>query len=180
MVFFALCAPPFQSHNIGPSQSRNIGCPWWKNKSWCRVRRLGWSQRLEIIKYSICHLFVIFLSFAIAACTCWVVIFLSFFCHVFVVFRKNRIIFWWFCRRNVAKWQTSSNQTNMQMTKNDKKNDKIIKMRAISVWLHVPSKCRGIFKVFCCVVLYAAVCVCVCATSSWLKILSVKHERGGR
>ena len=40
-----------------------------------RLRRLGWSQRLEIIKYLICHYFVMFLSFAIAACTCWVVIF---------------------------------------------------------------------------------------------------------
>ena len=63
-------------------------------------RRLGWSQTLEIIKYLIFHFFVIFLSFAIAVCTCWVVIFLSFFCHYFVMFlsffcrfSKNRIIF---------------------------------------------------------------------------------------
>ena len=66
------------------------------------IRRLGWSQTLEIIKYLICHFFVIFLSFAIAVCTCWVVIFLSLFCHYFVIILSFFCLFFAVFRKTVS------------------------------------------------------------------------------
>lgn len=84
-----------------PAEQRTQVAPWyapWSRPSadskkifadfiYPRVRRFGWSQRLEIIKYQMCHLFVMFLSFRkgwAGICVC--VIFLSSLWHVFAVF----------------------------------------------------------------------------------------------
>lgn len=96
-----------------PAEQRTQVAPWyapWSRPSadskkifadfiYPRVRRFGWSQRLEIIKYQMCHLFVMFLSFRkgwAGICVCvWS------FCHLFDMclpfFCRGFVIFLSFC-----------------------------------------------------------------------------------